>query len=64
MSKAKVLKAYAKLMKAQEKFNQAITDFESVYSPNAVGLNEWIDYNQEVMSDLEQEIEESFEENE
>ena len=64
MSKAKALKAYAKLMKAQEKFIKAINEFENTYQPNAVGMGEWIEYNEDVMSDLEQDIEESFEENE
>ena len=64
MSKAKALKAYAKLMKAQEKFNKAISDFNEIYSPSSVGIVEWIEYNEDVMSDLNQDIEESFEENE
>ena len=60
MSEKKALKALAKLQKAADKFNQAIEDFNAAYNPNSVGLSEWIDYNNEVMSDLEQDIAEEF----
>ena len=61
MSEKKARKDLAKLQKAMEKFNQAITDFNSVYNPDSVGLNEWIDYNNEVLSDIEQDIDSRFE---
>ena len=55
MSK-KVQKAFEKLQKAKDKFNKAIADFNEVYTPNSVGLDEWIEYNEEVISDLESDI--------
>ncbi len=61
MSEKKARKDLAKLQKAMEKFNQAITDFNSAYNPDSVGLNEWIDYNNEVLSDIEQDIDSRFE---
>jgi hypothetical protein len=61
MSEKKARKALAKLQKAADKFNQAITDFNSAYDPESVGLNEWIDYNNEVMSDIEADIDSQFE---
>jgi regulator of sigma D len=61
MSEKKARKDLAKLQKAMEKFNQAITDFNSAYNPDSVGLNEWIDYNSEVLSDIEQDIDSRFE---
>lgn len=61
MSEKKARKALAKLEKAMVKFNQAITDFQSQYTPDSVGLDEWIDYNNEVMSDLESDIDSQFE---
>jgi hypothetical protein len=60
MKRKNVDKAYAKLQKAAEKFNQAITDFQSEYKPESVGLDEWIDHNNEVMSDLEVDIDSYF----
>lgn len=72
MSEKKALKALAKLQKAADKFNQAIEDFNAAYNPNSIGLSEaipsyvclpkWIDYNNEVISDLQQDIAEEFEE--
>lgn len=61
MSEKKARKALAKLEKAMAKFNQAITDFKSQYTPDSVGLDEWIDYNNEVLSDLESDIDSQFE---
>jgi hypothetical protein len=61
MGEKKARKDLAKLQKAMEKFNQAITDFNSAYNPDSVGLNEWIDYNNEVLSDIEQDIDSRFE---
>jgi hypothetical protein len=60
MKRKNVEKALAKLQKAQEKFNQAITDFQWQYNPDSVGLEEWIDHNNEVMSDIEQDIDSYF----
>ena len=60
MSEKKVMKAFEKLQKAKDKFNQAIVEFNEVYSPNSVGLDEWIEHNEEVMSDLETDIQSEF----
>ena len=61
MKRKNVDKAYVKLQKAANKLNQAITDFQWHYQPESVGLDEWIDHNNEVMSDLEADIDSYFE---
>lgn len=61
MSKAmKAANAFAALQEAAEKFNKAIEKFQSVYDPESVGLDEWIDYNEEVLSDIEGDIDSTF----
>ena len=62
MSEKEVRKALAKLQKAANKFNQAIADFQWQYNPESVGLDEWVDHNDEVMSDIEADIASQFEE--
>lgn len=64
MKRKNVEKALAKLQKQADKLNQAIVDFKWQYNPESVGMDEWIDHNNDVMSDIEQDIDSYFAEEE
>ena len=61
MKRENVDEAYAKLQEAVEMFNKAIADFQWQYNPESIGLDEWIEHNEDVMFDISTDIDSYFE---
>lgn len=55
-----VREAYDELQDAVKEFEKAIKKFKKVYGPDSVGLNEWIEHNEDVMYDIEADIDSAF----
>lgn len=51
------IKALEALQDAKDAFDAAIAKFKRVYEPNAVGLDEWHEFNENVMLELYDDIE-------
>jgi hypothetical protein len=49
-------KALQRLTLAVQALDQEIIKFGRVYSPNTVGLNEWIEHNHDILSEIEADI--------
>lgn len=61
-SPQKVTKAFLKLEDASLKFQKAITKFQKTFDTTTVGLDEWCESIQSIMSDIDEEIENEFQE--
>jgi len=60
-TEANVRSAYAELKQAAAVFAAAIMKFECEYNPDTVGLDEWIESISDTMSEIEADIDETFE---
>lgn len=57
---AKVEDAYKELETARIIFDAAITKFQKVYNPSTVGLDYWQEGLQDTMSEIQDDINETF----
>ena len=55
-----VREAYDELQDAVEEFNTAILKFKKKFDPDSVGLNEWMEHNEDVMFDISTDIDSAF----